>query len=156
MKLRGLVPNSYIHVSVSDLYIHRIGLPISIWIQKNRQTDPGEYINCFQIHECGNWETEHYYSVLKITRPRSFLFMGIHESEPDIGFSAALICSVEGHTLIPTTTQNCDLYFSGSMEPKVLWLMSSIKRSCYTTESPPPLVCRDLATPSSLVKVNIL
>jgi hypothetical protein len=28
MKLRGLVPNSYIHVSVSDLYIHRIGLHI--------------------------------------------------------------------------------------------------------------------------------
>jgi hypothetical protein len=28
MKLRGLVPNSYIHVSVSDLYIPRIGLPI--------------------------------------------------------------------------------------------------------------------------------
>ncbi len=28
MKLRGLVPNSYIHVSVSYLYIPRIGLPI--------------------------------------------------------------------------------------------------------------------------------
>ncbi len=28
MKLRGLVPNSYIHVSVSDLYIPRITLPI--------------------------------------------------------------------------------------------------------------------------------
>jgi hypothetical protein len=28
MKLRGLVPNSYIHVSVSELYIPRIGLPI--------------------------------------------------------------------------------------------------------------------------------
>ncbi len=27
MKLRGLVPSSYIHVSVSDLYILRIGLP---------------------------------------------------------------------------------------------------------------------------------
>jgi hypothetical protein len=27
MKLRGLVPNSYIHVSVSDLYIPRIGPP---------------------------------------------------------------------------------------------------------------------------------
>jgi hypothetical protein len=38
-KLHGLVPNSYIHVSVSDLYIPRIGLPI--WLQQNRQTDPG-------------------------------------------------------------------------------------------------------------------
>ncbi len=28
MKLHDLVPNSYIHVSVSDLYIYRIGLPI--------------------------------------------------------------------------------------------------------------------------------
>jgi hypothetical protein len=28
MKLRGLVPYSYIHVSVSDLYIPGIGLPI--------------------------------------------------------------------------------------------------------------------------------
>ncbi len=38
MKLRGLVPNSYMHVSVIDLYIPRIGLPI--WL-KNRQTDSG-------------------------------------------------------------------------------------------------------------------
>ncbi len=28
MKLRSLVPNSYIHVSVSDLYIPTIDLPI--------------------------------------------------------------------------------------------------------------------------------
>ncbi len=42
MKLRSLVPNFYIHVSVSDLYINRS-----------------------QIHECGNWETEHYNSVLE-------------------------------------------------------------------------------------------
>jgi hypothetical protein len=35
MKLRGLVPNSYVHVSVRP----RIGLPI--WLQQNRQTDPG-------------------------------------------------------------------------------------------------------------------
>ncbi len=27
MKLRGLVPNSYIHVSMSDLYIPKIGVP---------------------------------------------------------------------------------------------------------------------------------
>ncbi len=34
-KLRGLIPNSYIHLSVSDLYIPRIG----IWLKQNRQTD---------------------------------------------------------------------------------------------------------------------
>ncbi len=38
MKLLGLVPNSYIHVSVSDLLIPMIGLPL--WLQRNRQTSP--------------------------------------------------------------------------------------------------------------------
>ena len=32
-----------------------------------------EYINRSQIHECGNWETEHYNSVLEITRPCSLI-----------------------------------------------------------------------------------
>jgi hypothetical protein len=36
MKLRGLVPSSYIHVPASDLYI---GMPI--WLQQNSQTDHG-------------------------------------------------------------------------------------------------------------------
>jgi hypothetical protein len=63
MKLFDLIPNSYIHVSVSDLYIPRIGLPI--WLQQNSLTDPGN-INRPQIHECGNWETEHYNSVLEM------------------------------------------------------------------------------------------
>jgi hypothetical protein len=35
MKVRGLVPNSYIHVTVSDLYFPRIFLPN--WLQQNRQ-----------------------------------------------------------------------------------------------------------------------
>jgi hypothetical protein len=30
-----------------------------------------EYINRSQIHECGNWETELYNSVLEITRPQN-------------------------------------------------------------------------------------
>jgi hypothetical protein len=38
MKLRGLVPNFYIHVSVNNLYISKICLPI--WLQQIRQTDP--------------------------------------------------------------------------------------------------------------------
>jgi hypothetical protein len=37
IRLRGLAPNSYIHVFMSDLFISRIGLPI--WLQQNRQTD---------------------------------------------------------------------------------------------------------------------
>jgi hypothetical protein len=38
-KLRGLSPNFHIHVSVSDLYIPPIGLPILL--QENMCTDPG-------------------------------------------------------------------------------------------------------------------
>ncbi len=39
MELRGLSPNFFIHVSVRDLYIPRIGLPILL--QENMLTDPG-------------------------------------------------------------------------------------------------------------------
>ncbi len=38
-ELRGFSPNSYIHVSVSDLYIPLIGLPILL--QENRWTERG-------------------------------------------------------------------------------------------------------------------
>jgi hypothetical protein len=37
-ELRGLIPNSYIHASVRDLYIPRIGP--HIWLQQNGQPDP--------------------------------------------------------------------------------------------------------------------
>jgi hypothetical protein len=68
MKLRDIVPNSYIHVSVTYLYIPRIGL--LFWLQQNRQTNCTSHS---QIHECGNWETEQYNSVLEITWPQSFI-----------------------------------------------------------------------------------
>jgi hypothetical protein len=38
-ELRGLSPNLHIHVSVSDLYIPKMGPHISL--QQNTQTDPG-------------------------------------------------------------------------------------------------------------------
>jgi hypothetical protein len=38
-ELRGLSPNFYIHVSLSDLFIPTIGPPI--FLQQNRQTDCG-------------------------------------------------------------------------------------------------------------------
>jgi hypothetical protein len=38
-ELRSLTPNFHIHVSVSDLYIPTIGLPILL--QENIWTDPG-------------------------------------------------------------------------------------------------------------------
>jgi hypothetical protein len=77
MKLRGLVPDSYIHVSMRDIYIPRIGLPI--WLQKNGQTDTGN-IHLLQIYPCGSWETELYNSVLEITIQFHFW----NKSEPDI------------------------------------------------------------------------
>jgi hypothetical protein len=66
-ELCGLSPNSYIHVSVSDLYIQHI------WLQQNRQTDP-KYINLSQIYESRNWETEHYNSVFGNNEAAQFPF----------------------------------------------------------------------------------
>jgi hypothetical protein len=53
-ELRGLSHSFHIHVSVSDLYIPRIGP--HIFLQKNRNIDCGEYIDRSQTHECGNWD----------------------------------------------------------------------------------------------------
>ncbi len=41
-ELCGLSPNIHIHVSVSDLYIPTIGLPILL--QENMWTDPGNTV----------------------------------------------------------------------------------------------------------------
>jgi hypothetical protein len=83
-ELHGLSPNFHLDVSVSNLYIPRIGPHTSL--QQNRQTDPGN-IKMYHryMYECRNWETEHYNSVLEITA----YFLGIHKWEPDIyiGFS---------------------------------------------------------------------
>ncbi len=51
-ELRGLSPNSYIHVPVSDLYtcIPRIGP--HIWLQQNRQTNPGNMYDC--VYDLGD------------------------------------------------------------------------------------------------------
>ncbi len=50
----ALSPRSYTHISVRDLYISRIGLPILL---TGKYVDRSwEYINRSQIHECGNWD----------------------------------------------------------------------------------------------------
>jgi hypothetical protein len=55
-------------MSVSDLYIPRIGPHTRISLQQNRQIDTGNiHINLSQIYDCRNWEIEHYNSVLEIT-----------------------------------------------------------------------------------------
>jgi hypothetical protein len=47
--MRGLSPNFYISISVIDLYVPTIGLPI--WLQRNRWTGPAH--RCMNI-EIGN------------------------------------------------------------------------------------------------------
>jgi hypothetical protein len=47
-----------------------------------------EYINPSQIHECENWETVHYNSVLEITRPRSFV-----SENTSVGFTTFILDS---------------------------------------------------------------
>ena len=56
-KLRSYSPNSYIHVSVSDLYIPLIGLPILLHRKiggPNEGIQYIEYIDRSQTQECGN------------------------------------------------------------------------------------------------------
>jgi hypothetical protein len=71
MELLGVVHNSYIHVSVRDIYIPKIGLPI--WLQQNRQTDPGNILLAQKYMNVEMRKTEHDNSVLEIMRPRSFV-----------------------------------------------------------------------------------
>jgi hypothetical protein len=56
-ELGGYSPNSYIHVSVSDLYIPLIDLPNLILLQENRWAERGNiYVDRSQTDECGNWD----------------------------------------------------------------------------------------------------
>jgi hypothetical protein len=72
-ELRGLSDNFYIHVSVSNLRTYTPRICPHISLQQNRQTDPGNIcINLSQIHECRNWDTEHYNSILFQTFIRDF------------------------------------------------------------------------------------
>jgi hypothetical protein len=71
-KLLSLVPNFYIHASVSDLFISKIGLPI--WLQQNRQTNPR---NIEIAHRYMNVDIRIHNSVLEITRPGSFISRNI-------------------------------------------------------------------------------
>jgi hypothetical protein len=55
MKLHGLVPNFWIHVSVSHLYVPTIGLLFLVYCVC--RPIMGIYtVNSSQIHQCRNWE----------------------------------------------------------------------------------------------------
>ncbi len=85
-ELHGLSPNFHIHVSVSILYIPRIGLHVFPCSRIGRPI--------LQLYKSltyiwvTNWDTEHYNSVLEII----VSFLGIHKWEPAIyiGFSPSL------------------------------------------------------------------
>jgi len=62
MKLRGLLPNICIHVSVNDLYIPTIGPAIFLYCI----CGPIVGINSSQIHECRDWERGRAVSFLEI------------------------------------------------------------------------------------------
>ncbi len=56
MKLRGSIPNFYIHVSVSDLFIPTIGPPILLYC--TFEPIVGIYKSFKDtVHEYGNWGT---------------------------------------------------------------------------------------------------
>jgi hypothetical protein len=74
MKLAGLVPNSYIHNSVNDLYIPTIGLPILL--QEKKWTDR---VNLYIAHSYINEKLER--------RGREASFRGVHKSD--------FLCSVQ-------------------------------------------------------------
>ncbi len=78
-----------LYVSVSDLYILKIGLPI--WLQINRQTDPG---NIYIAHRYMNVEIGRQNIIILFWKSEGWVvsFLGINKSEPGIciEFSQAL------------------------------------------------------------------
>ena len=77
-ELRGLSPNFHIHVSVSDLYIPRIGPHISF--SRLGRSIVGKYcLKRSQAHECRNWECG-----------RAIPFLGIFVST----FRVLVLCNV--------------------------------------------------------------
>jgi hypothetical protein len=54
MKLRGLIPNFCIHISVSDLYIPTIGPPILLYCICGPIVEIYKLLTDTEIHECRN------------------------------------------------------------------------------------------------------
>ncbi len=76
-----------------------------------------EYINLSQLHECGNWETDHYNYVLEITGPRSFISGNTY-----IRFLPALHlqCGYNGQARTPDTKSTKS--YGKNMSQLIIWL----------------------------------
>ena len=66
MKLRGLVPNFYNHVSLSDIYCIVFSRSVRLFFCIAVADRSWEYINRSQIHECRNREQGRAVSFLEI------------------------------------------------------------------------------------------
>jgi hypothetical protein len=80
-ELRSHSPNFHINVSVSDLYIPTIDLPILL--QEIQYVDRSwEYINLSQTHECGNLDQGRAISRKGIHNVRVHgIFLAVHTTE---------------------------------------------------------------------------
>ncbi len=92
MKLRGLVPNFYIHVSVNDSYI------ITIRLQTQYSKIGGLIVG---IYKCKNWQRSHAISLLVI-----FLFNFRYSAV--LGFYGELILKVQ-HVIYSTESRKMNI-----------------------------------------------
>jgi hypothetical protein len=120
-ELCGISPNWHIQVSVSELYIPRIGA--HIFLQQNRQTDTGNIQIAHRHIECWNWNWG-----------RAIPFLGIHK----MGFS--LQCSLRAQ---PTSLDRSLLAHAHQHPPLSLHPFTSPLNLCplwcsLTQTTPPP------------------
>jgi hypothetical protein len=130
-----LSPNFHIRVSVSDLYIFQ---DQSTYFSAAKEADwSWEYINCWQVHECRNWERGHAVS-----------FLGIHKS--DFQHSAEAKLMFFFFHVIPT--QRAHIYYLGIFvtQPVLPWRGAWCRPSTWpsTPSAPPAEPCPVQATQS--------
>ncbi len=73
MQLCSLPWSQFLHSYICEQYKHSQDWSACLAAAEAAKRS-WEFINRSQTHECGNWEKEHYNSVLEIRRPRSFIY----------------------------------------------------------------------------------